>query len=98
MDYTKIYNQITERAQTQKIEGYVEKHHIIPRCMGGIDDKDNLVRLTSREHFLCHMLLVEIYPQEYKLKYALFLMSINKNKKENTKYKTSGGFIWKYIN
>jgi hypothetical protein len=85
MDYTKIYNQIIERAQTRKLEGYVEKHHIIPKCMGGLDVKENIVELTAREHFLCHMLLCEIYPQEYKLKHALFLMAIGKQKvKEKT--------------
>jgi hypothetical protein len=85
MDYTRIYNQIIERAQTRKLEGYVEKHHIVPKCIGGLDVKENIVELTAREHFLCHMLLCEIYPQEYKLKHALFLMAIGKQKvKEKT--------------
>lgn len=85
MDYTRIYNQIIERAQNRKIDGYIEKHHIIPKCMGGLDVKENLVELTSREHFLCHMLLCKIYPQENKLKHALFLMAIGKQKvKEKT--------------
>jgi hypothetical protein len=85
MDYTRIYNQIIERAQTRKLEGYVEKHHIVPKCIGGLDIKENIVELTAREHFLCHMLLCEIYPQENKLKHALFLMAIGKQKvKEKT--------------
>jgi hypothetical protein len=78
MDYTRIYNQIIERAQTRKLEGYFEKHHIIPKCIGGLDIKENIVELTAREHFLCHILLCEIYPQEHKLKQALFLMARNK--------------------
>jgi hypothetical protein len=90
MDYTRIYNQIIERAQTRKLEGYVEKHHITPKCIGGLDEKENIVELTAREHFLCHMLLCEIYPQENKLKHALFLMAIGKNKRKNTEsYKIS---------
>ena len=80
MDYTKIYNQIVERAQTRKVDGYVEKHHIVPKCMGGLDVKENLVELTAREHFLCHRLLCEIYPQEPKLWYALWLMAIGKQR------------------
>jgi len=84
MEYIKIYNQIIERAKTRKLEDYKENHHIIPRCMGGLDEEENLVELTAREHFLCHKLLCEIYPNNQKLWYALFLMSINKNKK--TKY------------
>lgn len=81
MEYTKIYNQLIERAKTRQLEGYIEKHHIIPKCLGGSNDKENLVKLTAREHFLCHKLLTKIYPKNEKLWYALFLMSINKNKK-----------------
>jgi hypothetical protein len=90
MDYTRIYNQIIKRAQTRKLEGYVEKHHVIPKCMGGLDIKENIVELTAREHFLCHRLLCEIYPQELKLWYALFLMAIGKQKRTNiTVYKVT---------
>jgi hypothetical protein len=85
MDYQKIYNQIVERAKNRILEGYKEKHHIIPKCLGGDNSANNLVELTAREHFLCHMLLCEIYPNENKLKHALFLMAIGKQKiKEKT--------------
>lgn len=76
MNYEKIYNQIIECAQNRKLEDYKEKHHIIPKCMGGLNKKENLVELTAREHFLCHRLLVEIYPSNIKLKHALFLMNV----------------------
>jgi hypothetical protein len=89
MNYQKIYNQIIDRAKTRQIEGYVEKHHIIPRCIGGNDEQDNLVKLTAREHFICHQLLVEIYPTESKLKYALYLMNIGKRKYKKADYKIS---------
>jgi hypothetical protein len=79
MNYQKVYNQIIERAKNRQLEGYKEKHHIIPKCLGGNNDKENLVDLTAREHFLCHMLLCEIYPKENKLKQALWLMIIGKN-------------------
>ena len=75
MNYQKIYNQIIERAKNRQLEGYKEKHHILPKCLGGSNDKSNLVELTAREHFLCHMLLCEIYPNNNKLKHALFLMN-----------------------
>lgn len=86
MDYQKIYTQIVNRAKSRMIEGYKEKHHIVPKCLGGNDDKNNLVELTAREHFLCHMLLCEIYPQENKLKHALFLMAIGKKKTKEKTY------------
>ena len=86
MDYNKIYSKIVERGKNRIIEGYTERHHIIPRCMGGDNQPDNLVELTAREHFLCHMLLCEIYPKNYKLLHALFLMSIGKQKVKAQQY------------
>ncbi len=74
MDYLKIYQNIIERARNRKIGGYTEKHHIIPKCIGGDDSKINIVSLTAKEHFLCHLLLCEIYPESNGLKYAAFSM------------------------
>ena len=80
MNYQRIYNQIIEQAKTRQLEGYKEKHHVIPKCLGGSNDKSNLVELTAREHFICHRLLCEIYPNNDKLLYALWLMAIGKQK------------------
>lgn len=90
MNYQKIYDQIIERANNRKLTGYAEKHHILPKCLGGNDTKENLVKLTAREHFLCHRLLCEIYPNNPKLFYALWLMAIGKKKWKHTEpYKMS---------
>ena len=52
MNYEKIYNNIISKAQSrQKLDGYIERHHIIPRSFGGSDDDSNIVALTAREHF-----------------------------------------------
>ena len=56
MDYLKIYQNIIERARNRKIGGYTEKHHIIPKCIGAVDSYINIVSLTAKEHFLCHIL------------------------------------------
>ena len=40
---------------------YGEHHHIKPRSLGGTDENENIVKLTAREHFICHWLLVKIY-------------------------------------
>lgn len=86
MNYYKIYNQLILRAKKEnrkKGEGvYYERHHIIPRCIGGTDDDDNLVLLTAREHFIVHKLLCEIHPNDNKLLYAYWMMS-NKTQSEN---------------
>jgi hypothetical protein len=86
MNYQKIYNQIVERAKNRQLEDYKERHHVIPRCLGGDNNKENLVELTAREHFLCHRLLCEIYPNNHKLWYALFLMAIGKQKTKKYHY------------
>jgi len=38
---------------------YKERHHIIPKCMGGTNEESNLIDLTAREHFDAHKLLYE---------------------------------------
>jgi hypothetical protein len=75
MNYKKIYNALIERAQNRTIDGYTEKHHIIPRCMDGTDDKENLVYLTPEEHYVAHQLLVKMHPEVDKLVFALVVMS-----------------------
>lgn len=62
MNYEAHYNVLIERARHRVLEGYGENHHILPKCMGGADNKSNLVRLTAREHFVAHQLLVKMYP------------------------------------
>jgi len=78
MNYTKIYNSLIEKAQNRELSGYKEVHHITPRCLGGSDDKSNLVALTAREHFIAHKLLTKIYPDNPKLYYAFGCMSTRK--------------------
>lgn len=79
--YTRWYNQIIEQAKSRTIDGYVEKHHVIPRSLGGSNDADNLVCLTAREHFICHWLLTKMHLGEARGKMinALYLMQ-GKNK------------------
>jgi hypothetical protein len=61
MNYSRIYNQIVDNRLKNPYNGYTEKHHIIPRSLGGSNFKDNIVRLNAREHFVCHWLLVKMY-------------------------------------
>jgi len=58
--YTKIYYQIISNASNRINEGYIEKHHIVPKSCGGTNDADNLVELSAREHFICHWLLIKM--------------------------------------
>lgn len=72
MNYLKIYNDIINKAKMRIIssDNYYEIHHITPKSLLGSDEKENLVKLTFKEHYVCHRLLVKIYPQEHKLHYA----------------------------
>ena len=77
MNYSKIYDNLIEsRKGRDIIKG--EKHHIIPRCMGGSDDESNLVMLTYREHFIAHVLLQKMYPKDKGVFRALKAMSVLK--------------------
>ena len=78
MNYRKIYDSLINRGKSRILESYSEKHHIIPRCMGGTDDKDNLVDLTPEEHYLAHQLLVKIYPDNHLLAMAVAMMIPNR--------------------
>jgi hypothetical protein len=58
--YLRWYQSIVLAAHKRVPTGYVEKHHIVPRSLGGTDSASNIVSLTAREHFVCHMLLTRI--------------------------------------
>lgn len=55
--------------------GYHEKHHILPRCCGGIDEEENLIDLYANEHFIAHKLLAEENKDNYKLLFAWSAMA-----------------------
>lgn len=68
MNYKKIYYAIIDNAKIKNrrkgFDEYFELHHIMPASFGGTDDKENLVLLTAREHFICHCLLIRM--QKYR--------------------------------
>lgn len=75
MNYKKHYDMLIERSRNRILKGYVEKHHIIPRCLNGSDDASNIAFLTPEEHFLAHQLLVKIYPNSPPLVNAAIIMT-----------------------
>ena len=65
-----------------------EKHHIKPRSLFPdlINDKENIVKLTYREHYICHWLLTKIYPSK-EMTFAFWLFhSWNKDKEYFNSY------------
>lgn len=88
--------------------GYSESHHIIPVCLfknnrnntfgwidGDSNDPSNIISLTPREHFICHLLLlpkmVENIDAKNKLTHALFAMQ--RRSKNQNRYILSS---WEY--
>lgn len=75
MNYQKHYELLIMRAKSRVLETYSEKHHIVPKCIGGSNKRENLVSLTPEEHYFAHQLLMKIYPNKSKLTYAAHAMS-----------------------
>lgn len=91
MNYKIIYDKLMQRAPKTKTDGvYLERHRIVPGCMGGEYVYENIAFLTPEEHYLAHQLLVKIYPNNYKLLYAAEMMSkgvsVNRGQRNNKLY------------
>ena len=59
--YYNRYLKLIQYCQENKFEGYTESHHIIPTCVGGTNDKSNLVQCSYRVHILLHILLYKTW-------------------------------------
>jgi hypothetical protein len=86
--YSKLYYKITSTAKQRITEGYTEIHHIIPQSMGGSNDKENLVELTAREHFICHWLLIKMTEGEDRSKMLYALNGMKAENKYQQRYHT----------
>ncbi len=89
--YTTWYNNIIQQAKTRSLTGYKERHHIVPKSLGGSDLQINLVDLTAKEHFVCHLLLTKMTygKTKEKMVYAAWNMA-NQENHQQTRYKVSG--------
>lgn len=81
--YYKWYKELTSKTD-RELDCYTEKHHIIPRSMGGLDTKENLVVLTAREHYIAHLLLTKCVTKEFygKMSSAYVMMATTKDKNQ----------------
>lgn len=87
--YLEWYNKIIEFSKKReldkkKIDVYTEIHHVLPKCLGGTNDKNNLVLLTAKEHITAHILLHRAYENNSLLAHAANCMILLKNSKERT--------------
>lgn len=90
--YTNWYNQLIESRKGRILPDnvYAEHHHILPRSLGGSDDKTNLVKLTAKEHFIAHLLLARIHSGQngMKMVHALRRMLTGNNRYTPTNSRT----------
>lgn len=85
--YTDWYMQIISSKADHINTGYTEKHHIVPKSFAkdlnikDINNKENLVSLTAREHFICHRLLTKMFSGKFKRKmsYAMHRLTYSNN-------------------
>ncbi len=86
MNYLNLYYKIINKAKESNRSGYLELHHIVPRCVFGenllneelinnVNQESNLVYLTAREHFIVHWLLHRSFPKNNKLGLAFWAMT-----------------------
>ena len=72
---------VTSRIDRKLVEGeYYERHHAIPKCLGGKDKKT--VNLTAREHYIAHWLLTKMFKEgtnKRKMLHAFNAMAMNSN-------------------
>jgi len=87
MNHQNIYESIIKKAQSQNRvklrknqEDYIyyDDHHILPKCLNGTNERENLVLLTAKEHYVCHKLLTYIYHENRKIACAFHKMSFSK--------------------
>ena len=90
--YHRWYNKIITNAQQRNLskDVYVEKHHVIPKCLGGTNLKDNIVSLVAKEHYICHLLLTK-FTEGYELKLMQHALGkfIQKNKHQDRIFKAN---------
>ena len=81
--YYKWYTNIVENARNRNLpnEVKIEVHHILPKSMGGSNEIENLVKLTLKEHWICHRLLVKFLkdPKDIKKMYNALWMMLQKD-------------------
>ena len=88
--YSKTYYSLIEKAKQRcwkKAKGR-ERHHIIPQSLGGTDEKDNLVYITPREHFICHWLLIKMTEGDERGKMLYALQGMKAENKFQNRYHT----------
>lgn len=91
--YTITYFSLIRKYSSVEYDSRVhEKHHIIPKSMGGVDNVTNIANIPSRVHFILHKLLpkMTIGPvHTQKMKYALWRMMNQQTRGHSREYRVT---------
>jgi hypothetical protein len=71
------YIKFIETRRNRTVRGAFDKHHIIPKSMGGSDEISNIIKLTYREHFLAHWMLWKAFDNA-QMTHAFWFMTQKK--------------------
>lgn len=74
--YFSRYIKLIDAFRNKTVDNY-ERHHIIPRCLGGTDEDSNIICLPPKAHFIAHYLLSKAYPNNDRLNHAFAMMIVN---------------------
>ena len=66
MDYLKVYQRFIADRRSKEAAliasgEYTERHHVVPKSLGGTNESDNIIRLTAGDHFFAHLCLAKSY-------------------------------------
>jgi len=86
--YTKWYYKIIKKYSILDENVFTEKHHIIPKSLGGQDIETNLVRVSPRVHYVLHLLLFKMTSgmAKRKMYFAVWNMSHSRAVKNGAMY------------
>lgn len=61
MNYSAVYDALINKRRASPVAENFDRHHIVPRCLGGKDEPNNVVQMTVKEHYVAHLLLAKIH-------------------------------------
>lgn len=89
MNHRQIYDLLVQKCQTRtRTPDIYERHHIVPKSMGGTNAKSNIVFFTPREHYVAHHLLWKIHKNK-QMFYAFWCMVTRMGRNDNSYRVTS---------
>lgn len=96
MDYQVIYLRFIEDRRRREAAlvaagDYSERHHIVPKSIGGTDARSNLISLSARDHYFAHCCLAKIHGG--KMWSALFAVGAMQKGDPSARYFVRGRMV-----